>query len=148
MPQPRTLRSRQRRASAGARATGGSLVRTLEHPADRSEERRGPFDRFSERASFLASSPLFFLICVVLVLVWLAGLILGASDRFEAAAAGLMSGLTLILVAVLKNAELRAERALQTKLDAIASSLLEDRRGHRGDAEAQLEESIGVHKEI
>lgn len=148
MPQPRTLRSRRRRASAGARATGGSLVRTLEHPADRSEERRGPFDRFSERASFLASSPLFFLICVVLVLVWLAGLILGASDRFEAAAAGLMSGLTLILVAVLKNAELRADRALQTKLDAIASSLLEDRRGHRGDAEAQLEESIGVHKEI
>jgi low affinity Fe/Cu permease len=88
------------------------------------------------------------LICAVLVLVWLAGLILGASNRFEAAAAGLMSGLTLILVAVLKNSELRAERALQTKLDAIASSLLEDRRGHRGDAEAQLEESIGVHDEI
>ncbi|MGH2870702.1 MAG: hypothetical protein ACRDNK_24430 [Solirubrobacteraceae bacterium] len=130
------------------RATGGSLVRTLEHPADRSDEQRGLFDRFSERASFLASSPLFFLICAVLVLAWVAGLILGASDRLEASAAGLMSGLTLILVAVLKNSELRAERALQTKLDAIASSLLEDRRGHRGDAEAQLEESIGVHEEI
>ncbi len=130
------------------RPTGGSLVRTLKHPADRSDERRGPFDRFSERASFLASSPLFFLICAVLVLVWAAGFILGASDRFEAATAGLMSGVTLILVAVLKNAELRAERALQTKLDAIASSLLEDRRGHRGDAEAQLEKSIGVHEEI
>lgn len=86
--------------------------------------------------------------CTGLVLVWLAGLILGASDRFEAATAGLMSGLTLILVAVLKNSELRAERAVQTKLDAIASALLEDRRGHRGDAEAQLEESIGVHEEI
>lgn len=130
------------------RATGGSLVRSLEHPADRIDARRGPFDRFSERASFLASSPLFFLLCAVLVLVWAVGLILGASDRFEAAAAGLMSGLTLILVAVLKNAELRAERALQTKLDAIASSLLEDRRGHSGDAEIQLEQSIGVHEEI
>jgi hypothetical protein len=39
-------------------------------------------------------------------------------------------------------------RALQTKLDAIASSLLEDRRGHRADAEDQLERSIGVHDQI
>lgn len=148
MPQPRILRPGRRRASDRMRATGGSLVRTLEHPADRSERQRSPFDRFSEWASFLASSPLFFVLCSALVLLWVAGLILGASDRFEAAAAGLMSGLTLILVAVLKNAELRAERAVQTKLDAIASSLLEDRRGHRGDAETQLEQSIGVHDEI
>jgi hypothetical protein len=59
-----------------------------------------------------------------------------------------MSAVTLILVAVLKNSELRTERALQTKLDAIASSLLEDRRGHRGDAEQQLEASIRVHEHI
>jgi low affinity Fe/Cu permease len=56
-----------------------------------------------------------------------------------------MSAVTLMLVALLKNAELRAERALQQKLDAIASSLLEDRRGDRGDAEHQLAESIGAH---
>lgn len=59
-----------------------------------------------------------------------------------------MSAVTLMLVALLKNAELRAERALQQKLDAIASSLLEDRRGDRGDAEDQLERSIGLHQEI
>ena len=62
--------------------------------------------------------------------------------------AGGMSALTLILVAVLKNSELRTERALHTKLDAIASSMLEERRGHEGDAEEQLERSIGVHDEI
>ena len=107
-----------------------------------------PFDRFAQRASFLASSPLFFMICGALVLVWVVGLALGASDRFEAAAAGLMSAVTLMLVALLKNAELRAERALQTKLDAIATSLLDERRGHEGDAEGQLERSIGVHDEI
>jgi low affinity Fe/Cu permease len=83
-----------------------------------------------------------------LVAVWAVGLLTGASDRFLAATAGLMSAVTLILVALLKNAELRAERALQTKLDAIASSLLEDRRGHRGDAEDELERSIGVHDQI
>jgi hypothetical protein len=59
-----------------------------------------------------------------------------------------MSALTLVLVAVLKNSELRAERALQTKLDAIAGALLEERRGHHGDAEDALEHSIGVHEEI
>ena len=40
------------------------------------------------------------------------------------------------------------EHAPQTKLDAIATSLLDDRRGHEGDAEGQLERSIGVHDQI
>jgi low affinity Fe/Cu permease len=128
------------------RATG--LGRTLQHPADRIEDRRGRFDQFAERASFLASSPLFFVVCVALVVVWGVGLAVGASDRFEAATAGGMSAVTLILVAVLKNSELRTDRALHTKLDAIASALLEERRGHQGDAEEQLERSIGVHDEI
>jgi low affinity Fe/Cu permease len=130
------------------RVRGTGIGATLQHPADRSDRHRGPFDRFAERASFLASSAFFFVLCAALVLVWAVGLAVGASDRFEAAASGLMSAVTLILVAVLKNSELRTERALQTKLDAIASALLEDRRGHQGDAEDQLERSIGVHEEI
>jgi hypothetical protein len=130
------------------RAAGDSLGRSLTHPADRTADQRSRFDRFSQRASFLASSALFFVVCALLVAVWAVGLLTGASDRFLAATAGLMSAVTLILVAVLKNSELRAERALQTKLDAIASALLEDRRGHRGDAEGELERSIGVHDEI
>ena len=146
MPHPKPIR---RREPAERRVRGSRLGRHLEHPADRIEEpRRGRFDSFAQRASHLASSPLFFALCGGLVLVWASGLALGASDRFESASAGLMSAVTLILVAVLKNSELRTERALQTKLDAIASSLLEDRRGHRGDAEDQLEASIRVHEHI
>ncbi len=150
MPQPRTLRngdeSSTRRRVRGA---GQPFTRALEHPADRTSfARRGPFDRFSERASFLASSPVFFLVCLGLIAAWAIGLLLGASDRFEAASAGGMSALTLVLVAVIKNSELRAERAVQTKLDAIASALLEERRGHHGDAEEALERSIGVHEQI
>jgi low affinity Fe/Cu permease len=141
-----------RRAARAARAAGSvsasGLGRTLQHPADRIDDRRGRFDQFAERASFLASSSLFFIACGALVLAWGVGLILGASDRFVAATAGGMSAVTLILVAVLKNSELRTERALHTKLDAIASALLEERRGHQGDAEEQLERSIGVHDEI
>jgi low affinity Fe/Cu permease len=138
----------RRPPSTPRRVPATNLRRTLEHPADRIEHRRGAFDRFAQRVSFLASSPLFFVVCAAIVLVWAVGLALGASNRFESATAGIMSAVTLILVAVLKNSELRTERALQTKLDAIASSLLEDRRGHAGDAESQLERSIGVHEEI
>jgi low affinity Fe/Cu permease len=133
-----------RAGSRAALVAGGSL----KHPSDRTEAPRTRFDQFAERMSFLASSPLFFVVCVVVVAAWAVGLALGASDRFEAATAGLMSAVTLMLVAVLKNSELRTDRALHTKLDAIASALLEDRRGHAGDAEEQLERSIGVHDEI
>ncbi len=125
------------------------LRKTLQHPAERREETdRGRFERLSERGSFLASSQLFFVLCLVTVLVWAGGIVLGASDRVEASLAGAMSAMTLILVALLKNAELRAERAIQHKLDAIASSLLEDRRGDDGGAEQQLEDAIGMHDEI
>jgi hypothetical protein len=149
MPQPRNLRdddqSPTRRRMRGA---SQSFTAALEHPADRTEAMRGPFDRFSERVSFLASSPLFFIACLALIAAWVVGLTLGASDRFETAMAGGMSAVTLVLVAVLKNSELRAERAVQTKLDAIASALLQERRGHQGDAEQVLEQSIGVHEHI
>ncbi len=141
----------------GKRGGGrASLAGTLEHPVDRSESRRrspdrqprSPFDRFAQRTSFLASSAFFFVVCALLVLAWALGLAFGASDRVESALAGLMSAVTLMLVAVVKNSELRAERAVQQKLDAIAASLLEDRRGDRGDAESKLETSIGMHEEI
>ena len=125
------------------------MTSALKHPADRPFGRpRTSFDRLAERASFLASSSLFFSICGIVVIAWAVGLAVGASDRFETASAGLMSAVTLLLVALMKNAELRAERAIQRKLDAIASSLLEDKRGHSGDADEQLESAIGVHDEI
>jgi low affinity Fe/Cu permease len=148
MPDPRATRPGRRAVRAAGTVRPSNLGRSLQHPADRTENRRGRFDQFAERASFLVSSPLFFVVCVVLVIVWAAGLAVGATDRFEAATAGGMSAVTLILLAVLKNSELRTERALHTKLDAIASALLEERRGHEGDAEEQLERSIGVHDEI
>ena len=148
MPHPRATEPARRAARAAGTVSAANLARTLQHPADRNADRRSRFDQFAERMSFLASSPLFFVVCTAVVIAWAVGFALGASDRFEGATAGLMSAVTLILLAVLKNSELRTERALHTKLDAIASALLEERRGHQGDAEEQLERSIGVHDEI
>ncbi len=129
----------------------GRLTRgTFRHPAERPEGiGRGRFERLAEYGSFLAGSPFFFAVCVLVILVWAGGLLLGASDRFEAGLAGLISVLTLVLVALLKNAELRSELAIQRKLDAIANSLLQDKRGEAdGGSEQDLEQAIGLHEEI
>src|ERR1039457_1845661 len=58
--------------------------RTFRHPADRTQgAERGRFERLAEYGSFLASSPFFFAVCLLVILGWLVGLMLGASDRFE-----------------------------------------------------------------
>jgi low affinity Fe/Cu permease len=121
----------------------------LRHPVDRTEgDSRGLFDTLAEHASFVASSPAFFSVCLVVVVVWIVGLIAGASDRLESATVGVMAAMTLVLVALMKNAELRAERAVQHKLDAIAHSLLEKRSGNPGNADEALERAIGLHEQI
>ena len=101
-------------------------------------------------AERLVKEPLAYATTGALALVSVIGMMVmtGAWIVVWAGVLGFVTAVTLILVAVLKNSELRTERALQTKLDAIASSLLQDRRGHQGDAERQLEQSIGVHEEI
>jgi low affinity Fe/Cu permease len=124
--------------------------RTLRHPADRTDGvARGRFEHLAEYGAFLASSPFFFGVCLLVIVAWIVGLIVGASNRFEVAVAGLISALTLVLVALLKNAELRSERAIQQKLDAIAGALLQDRVGGKeGESERDLEDAIGLHEDI
>lgn len=122
----------------------------LKHPAERGPERqRGAFERVAEQASFLASSPPFFALCFAAVLVWAIGLACGADDRFLTAISGAMTALTLVLVALVKNADMRSELAIQRKLDAIAGALLDERRGARNVVtESVLEDAIGLHDEI
>lgn len=122
--------------------------RILRHPTDRGEG-RGRFDTTAEIASNLAGSSLFFSACLLIVLVWIVGLVGGLSGATESDLTGTMSAMTLLLVAVLKNSELRAERAMQLKLDAIATALLEDRgQGPGADAKADLEDAVRLHEEL
>jgi low affinity Fe/Cu permease len=122
--------------------------RLLRHPTER-QEGRGRFDSLAEAASNLASSGVFFSLCLVILFVWILGLILGFAAGTESALTGTMSAVTLLLVALLKNSELRADRAMRLKLDAIASALLED-RGSGPDAESRqdLEEAVRLHEEL
>lgn len=48
-----------------------------------------------------------------------------------------------------RNSELRAERAMQLKLDAIASALLEDRgHGPAVETKTKLEEAVRLREEL
>jgi low affinity Fe/Cu permease len=115
----------------------------LKHPAD---DRRGRFDDFAESASNFTSSPLFFAVCLLAVAAWVASFAFG--DVAHHAAGDFMAAITLLLVALLKNAERRAEGAIQQKLDAIAAALLEQRRGNKSAAQDELAEAIGLHDEV
>jgi low affinity Fe/Cu permease len=122
--------------------------RVLRHPTERGEG-RGRFDSLAEGASNLASSGLFFTLCFVILAIWVLGLVIGFASGTENALTGTMSALTLLLVALLKNSELRAERAMQLKLDAIASALLEDRgRGPDAETKRELEDAVRLHEEL
>jgi low affinity Fe/Cu permease len=116
---------------------------STKHPA---ENERGAFDELAERASNFTSSPAFFALCAAMVFAWLGSIAIG--DLTHHIAADAMAAVTLLLVALLKNAERRSEAAIQQKLDAIAAALLEQRKGNETAAQDDLAEAIGLHDEI
>ncbi|MFE1441455.1 low affinity iron permease family protein [Streptomyces sp. NPDC058739] len=120
---------------------------TFEHPADRGGDRRRRFERFSESASKFTSSPVFFLLCLALV-AWMVSVhVAGLGTEWQVLAGDCMTAVTLILLALLKNSELRAERAIQRKLDAIAAALLEAQEGEQGKAHEDLRAAIRMEEE-
>jgi hypothetical protein len=129
----------------------GTVVRWLspKHPSERgARDRRGPFDRLAQGASYFSSSPFFFLICVGMVFAWLGGYVFGAGSGYEQAAGTALTATTLLLVALLKNAELRAEAAVQSKLDALATGMLEAIRNEGHQADPMLERAIGLDEQL
>jgi len=122
---------------------------SLKHPVARGEpDRRSRFDEVAQRASYFASSPAFFAFCVVLVLAWLGGYVVGAGASYEQATGSALTGTTLLLVALLKNAELRSEHAIQSKLDALATGMLETMRDEGGDADPMLQRAIRMEEQV
>ncbi|MFC8271247.1 low affinity iron permease family protein [Streptomyces sp. NPDC057271] len=101
----------------------------LKHPSDRGGSRSKPFERLAENASRFTSSASFFGICLILVAAAVALHVIGLPITWLLFVGEAMSAVTLLLVALLKNSELRAERAVARKLDAIAAVLLEGQEG-------------------
>jgi hypothetical protein len=122
---------------------------SLKHPVARGEtDSRSRFDELAQRASYLASSPAFFGCCVALVLAWLGGYAVGAGAFYEQATGSALTATTLLLVALLKNAELRSEHAIQSKLDALATGMLEAIRNEGGEASPMLQRAIRLDEQV
>ena len=122
---------------------------TIKHPKDRGDgERRTRFDEVAEAASNFTSSPVFFGMCVALVVAWIVSFALDLNANLRDFLGYGMAALALLLIALLKNAELRSEYAIQRKLDAIASALLHQRKGDTDEAQDELERAIGMHDEV
>lgn len=121
----------------------------VDHPVDRGEEgQRTLFDRLAEAASNWTSSPAFFALCIVLVALWAGSYALGSSDTLKHLLGEVLAAVTLLLLALLKNAERRAEHAMQEKLDAIAGGLRKLAAGDVEGADRQLREAEGLHDEV
>jgi low affinity Fe/Cu permease len=118
------------------------------HPVERADGGRGRFERLAERGSNFTSSPTFFGFCFALVVAWAAAYVFGASSDAKDLLGYGMAAVSLMLLALLKNSERRAEQAVLQKLDAIASVLLEQQDGDAEHAREELREAIRVHEEV
>jgi low affinity Fe/Cu permease len=122
----------------------------LRHPAERggSDQAGGWFERFSQAASNLTSSPWFYGFCVALVVAFIAVDATGANVVWDYALTGGMSAVTLLLLALLKNAESQTEHAIQIKLDAIGRVLLEQLHIDDPDTRTELEKALRHEKDV
>lgn len=98
-------------------------------------------------ASNFTSSPWFFGICTLLVAGWIGSYIVGASEAVKVFLGSAMTAVTLFLVALIKNAERRAEHAIQEKLDALIQARYDESRGREPDSGA-LEAALELHDEV
>ncbi|MBH5338101.1 low affinity iron permease family protein [Streptomyces pactum] len=119
----------------------------VRHPAERTEG-KGRFERLAEAASNFTSSPLFHGICLVLVAFFVVTHAAGMGQTWMFLAGDLMTAVTLLLLALLKNSERRAEHAVQRKLDAIAAALLEQHEGRTVRAHDDLRRAIGMDEKV
>ncbi|MFI8103921.1 hypothetical protein [Streptomyces sp. NPDC086023] len=119
----------------------------LQHPAEQSGDGvGGRFARLAEHASNFTSSALFSGLCLVLVAAFVVVHVLGLAIGWQHLVGDAIGAVSLMLLALLKNSERRAERAIQRKLDAIAAALLEQQEGRPGKAHEDLEDTIRMEE--
>ncbi|MFC0598255.1 low affinity iron permease family protein [Streptomyces palmae] len=119
----------------------------VRHPAERAGH-GGRYERLAEAASNFTSSRAFYAVCLVLVLNFIAVHAAHAALTWQILAGDTMTAVTLLLLALLKNSERRAEHAVQRKLDAIAAAVLEQYEGKTRTARDDLRQAIGMDEEI
>lgn len=121
---------------------------TVAHPAERSRDGRGRFERLAEAASNFTSSLAFYGVCLALVACFVAVHVAGLPLTWQLLVGDVMTSVNLLLLALLKNSERRAEHAIQRKLDSIAAALLERQEGESHQARDDLREAIRLEEQL
>src|SRR3954468_19682123 len=107
----------------------------------REEAKRSYFDRFAQRSAELASRAPFFTFCVALVVVWVPTLLFVDFDTWQLLINTPTTIITFLLVALLQNTQIRGERAINKKLDALADGMA-DLMSHFADEDNDLRNEI------
>ena len=111
------------------------------------------FDRFANAASHVVSRAWFFAFCVLLVLIWAPSYFaFGSVDTWQLIINTLTTIITFLMVALLQNSQMRADQAVQHKLNAIADGLADLMQHIAEDADAddlrqdrlELHEAVGL----
>jgi hypothetical protein len=98
----------------------------------------GLFDRFATAAAGFVSRALFFVMCVLLVVIWAPSYFLfGKVDTWQLVINTATTIVTFLLVALLQNTQSRADAAIQQKLNAIADGLADLMSHLAGVAESE-----------
>ena len=85
---------------------------------------RSAFDRFVEAVYLKVSRPHFFIVCVLVVVVWLFSAPLWVDLKaWQYVIHTVASVMTLLLLALLENAARRSDEATQEKLNVLAEAL-------------------------
>ena len=120
----------------------------------------GPFDRFASAAGRLVSQAPFFAFAVLMVVAWLVEGAVRVAMSGPRAFLGQVYQLqintattvvTFLLVALLQNAQTRADQAVQEKLNALADALADlmdktatDRQEELRDDVRELRDAVGL----
>ncbi len=111
------------------------------------------FDRFATATSNFTSRAVFFVACVIIVVVWAPSfLVLQNIDTWQLIINTITTIVTFLLVALLQNTQKRSDDAVQQKLNAIADGLADlmeelsrEHPGLRVDLE-ELRAAVGIEK--
>ena len=91
-----------------------------------SHQRANRFDSFAEQATRIASGPPFFLLCLLLIVVWLPTLLFIQAETSQFLIQTVTAIVTFLLVALLQNSQKRSEEA-DTLYDEVSRLLTEER---------------------
>lgn len=111
------------------------------------------FDRFASAVAERVSRAWFFVLCVLLVVVWVPSVVFLDIDTWQLVINTLTTIITFLLVALLQNTQTRADEALQTKLNAIADGLADLMQASGSDSRLQrdrqeLLDAVGLEDRV